>query len=114
MCAISTAHAEFMSGNHLKENIDECLSGGNVKCPYGMGYIIGFVDSSPIAQDIPAGVTVGQLTSIASLYMKKHPEQLHELATKILYRAFREAFPAKKAPESAQQKPKQSPQAKVY
>ena len=111
---MSTAHAEFMSGNHLKENLDECSNGNNAKCIYGMGYTIGFIDSSPIAQDIPAGVNVGQLTAIASLYMKKHPEQLHELATKILYRAFREVFPAKKAPESVQQKPKQSPKAKVY
>ncbi len=91
----SVAHAQFMSGNQLKEHCNK-----NNDSPVGVAVCLGYVQGIADANDplfcFPRGVVVGQLSAIVKKYLNDNPAQLHLSGDMLVTHAFRQSFPCPK------------------
>ena len=101
-CGSATVVRADMGGNQLYEM---CSQRNNNLEQYGcLYYIVGVTDGVKTERHpsistqfcIPNGVTNGQLTDIAFLWLQKHPEQRHYTAASDVIVALTEAFPCAK------------------
>jgi len=88
-------HAEFYSGNELKENCNKPSSSfGRGLCH---GYVAGIIDAgSGILFCVPSNATLGQTTDMVIKYINENPAQLHNSADRIVVSAIAKDFPCKK------------------
>ena len=102
---ISTANAEFFSGNQLFTDCNGERPDEEAGCS---GYIMGAMDTiislqrGKLLDDrfqnvcLPEGVTAGQLVSIVKKYLTENPAERHFAASRIVVIGIRKAFPCKK------------------
>ena len=90
---MSTAHAEFISGNTLLSYLDD----NSVKQELGIGYIIGVTDALMGAVVCPpSSVTAGQIRDLTRAKLIDNPEQRHKSADLFVRAAVEQVWPCKK------------------
>jgi hypothetical protein len=91
------AHAVFMTGAQLKENLDEARrSGSFTGMTIGMGYITGvydMVDRSQVC--ITKELSAKEAMQIVHTYLNTHRAELEQPAAALVVKALSEEFPCK-------------------
>lgn len=98
----SPASAAFVTGNKLVplwqahqriQKSEQLQSSDYQNSAVLMGYVQGVCDTY---DDLPEGVTIGQLVTIVGRYLDTHPEEWHLPGSIIVRKAMTEAFVNKK------------------
>jgi hypothetical protein len=92
----------YHNGNQILEGMrehDKLMAGDQTinyqKATYFMGYVSGVNDATSYLYGYISEVTVNQICSIVTIYLKKHPEKLNQCASILVIEALKEAFPKK-------------------
>ena len=83
-----TAHAGFIDGNKLFENLRRQVGNRQGLC---LGYITGVADT-PEGANCIEGVSAGQVHDAVKQYLESHPEVRHHTANSIVADAIKKAF----------------------
>ena len=88
-----SAHADFKTGNDLLSDLDSPVAYTEGTA---MGYIKGVIDAyGGVFLCPPATLTGGQAVAMVRQYLERNPEQRHEGASMLIYRAMKH-WPCKK------------------
>lgn len=95
----TTAHAEFLTGNKLRE-----LMENPDQAAIATGYVMGVFDAGQRAVHCPpAGITGRQVVEITKFYMNANPDRLHHSADSIILVALSSLWPCERRPRGERQ-----------
>ena len=91
------AHAVFMTGAQLKQNLDEARSNSSFKgMTMGMGYVTGVYDMVDRAQVcITKELSAKEAMQIVHTYLNTHRDELEQPAAALVVKALSAEFPCK-------------------
>ncbi len=85
----TTAHAEFLTGNRLRQLFDD-----KDREAIAIGYTMGVYDAGMRSVHCPPdGVTGRQLSDIIKMWMSNNPDKLHYSADSIIIEVLRSLWP---------------------